>query len=125
MSSDADNMELDGEIADILYKQEKRQEKYKDREVNREYPALTTFAGIYRIVAWIGAVVYAFLTVVAVLSMFKDFWTGFELTLKTALIGAVVFITIMAISEGIKVFIRIERNTSRTVELLENMTAKK
>ena len=89
---------------------------------SERYPALRSIAKVYKIMAWIVAIVAGIIAFVALLTgIFKggeEFQALFAFVV-CVLGGAIGYISLLAISEGIQVFIDIEENTRRTRRTLE------
>ncbi len=79
---------------------------------SKRYPALRTIALIYQVFAGLVAVGTV---VAAAIALTTDLgWA-----IRIAVLGLIGVITLLALSEGIKVFIDIEQNTRATVQLLQ------
>lgn len=82
-------------------------EDFKNEQVfsQKKYPALRIIANIYNGLAWFAAI-----------TSFIMAWTlvGYiYFFILTIVVGAIVATSLLALSEGIKVFIDIEKNTRR------------
>ena len=76
------------------------------------YPALRLMAGVYKILAWLVAIG----TVICIIMLATSLEMSGVQLLVAFLGGAVGFVTLLAVSEGIMVFIDIEENTRQAAE---------
>jgi len=83
---------------------ETEEEFKKDGE--KRYPAMRTIAGIYYVLALIGGITVLYLTI-------KAYNIDTLNALKTFLFGVIMVISLLAVSESIKVWIDIEENTRK------------
>lgn len=93
-----------------------REEQTKLKEIKTDialensrskYPALRTIAGFYTLFAWIVGVVSVF----AAIYFFTKGETGLVLAIPILVIGALIVLGVLAVSESILVLIDIEYNT--------------
>lgn len=84
--------------------------------IARKYPALRTLSGILTFIAWLIAVLTVIAVVILITNSHSSYDGGYSAfyTFGVLAIGAISFITLLAYSELIKVFIDIEENTRRT-----------
>jgi hypothetical protein len=80
------------------------------------YPALRTIAGFYRILA-IAVFLAALVGIVYAISYWKEREGQFIILYLSSAFGLFGTVTTLAVAETIKVFIDIEENTRKTVEL--------
>jgi len=106
--------------ADISEIAEDELEELTEDLSTQRYPALRTIAGVYQVLAWLVAVV-AGIGVLFALANFKEDLSKFIL-LFSIIGGAIGFITLLAASESIKVFIDIEENTRKVAEFQSRKT---
>ena len=85
-------------------------QKLKSDAVNRKYPALRFISDLYKILAWIIVVATAIVFFFG-LSQEK---LGILVAIGSIVIGGILVVTLLAIAEGIKLFIDIEHNTRLT-----------
>jgi len=90
-------------------------EESKNEELTKKrYPALRTIAGIYQVFAYL----WLLLSVIGgLIALAKIERLGILLLLLLSVGGTIAFITSFAMAESIKVFIDIEENTRKMVEL--------
>ena len=88
----------------------------KEKSINK-YPALTIIAGIYKVFAIIGGLV-ALLSIVTLLNASA----GTSQITASITLGASILtsLTLLAFSEGIKVFLDIEANTRKASERISD-----
>lgn len=77
-----------------------------------QYPALRLIAGVYKILAWLVAIG----TLICIIMLAISRETSGVLLFVAFLGGAVGFVTLLAASESIMVFIDIEKNTRKAAE---------
>jgi hypothetical protein len=106
--------------ADVSEIVEEEFEELTEETPSERYPALRTIAMSYRILAWLVATVAAIGLWFALMNLDKDF--GTLLLLSSIIGGAIGFITLLAASESIEVFIDIEKNTRRIAEYQSGRT---
>lgn len=85
-------------------------QKLKTDVVKERYPALRFISGLYRILAWLIGIA----TVIAFFYMLSQGQMGIPIGIGILIGGSILFVTFLAIAEGIKVFIDIEHNTRIT-----------
>ena len=85
---------------------------------SQRYPALRTIAGFYQVLAWIVAVIAG----VGILLSLDNFERDLIKLILIFIGGTVAFITLLAASESIKVFIDIEENTRKVAEFQSSKT---
>ena len=78
--------------------------------VKERYPALRFISGLYRILAWLIGIA----TAIVFLYMLSQGQMGIPIGIGVLIGGGILFVTFLAIAEGIKVFIDIEHNTRIT-----------
>ena len=96
-----------------------------DKKSKLKYPALKTISVIYRIIALVLGIV-SIIGLFYGLSMIGDYGgvVGIQLIIVSIIFGTVGVLTSFAISEGIILFIGIEKNTSEQNKLLETLINK-
>jgi len=84
--------------------------KLKTEVVNERYPALRFISGVYRFLAWL------ILIATAIILFYKLYQGQMAILFAVGaiLIGGILFVTLLAAAEGVKVFIDIEHNTRIT-----------
>lgn len=85
-------------------------QRLKTDVIYERYPALKFISGFYRVLAWI-CFVGSIITFIYLLTQGK---LGIPLAIGTILIGGILFVTFLAIAEGIKLFMDIAQNTRIT-----------
>ena len=82
-------------------------EDFKNEQAffQKKYPALRIIANIYKGLAWLVAIT-SFIMAWVLVGYIYFF-------ILTIVVGAIVAVSLLALSEGIKVFIDIEKNTRR------------
>jgi predicted nucleic acid-binding Zn-ribbon protein len=95
-----------------VFEEQKRTLETEAQREQLRYPALRVIAGIYRVLAWFVAILAA-IGVFVGLTNLEGYRASFGilLLLGSLIGGAIGFVTLLAASEGIKVFIDIEENT--------------
>jgi len=83
------------------------------RIVEKKYPVLRTIAVIYSVFAWIIGIVAV---IIAIYFYSQNQNMGLTIGLPSLVVGALIVIGLLAISEFIKVFIDIEENTRKINE---------
>ena len=78
--------------------------------IGERYPALRFISSIYRLSAWI----ILFVSIIFSIYFISQGQMNIQYGIGAILIGLIIFISFLAISEGIKVFIDIEHNTRIT-----------
>ena len=81
--------------------------------VGKKYPALRTIAGIYSVFAWIIGIVAV---IIAIYFYSQNQTMGLTIGIPSLIVGALIVLGLLAVSESIKVFIDIEENTRKTNE---------
>jgi VIT1/CCC1 family predicted Fe2+/Mn2+ transporter len=102
---------------DILRTEEKEEEKLKATETNNQsisfgserYPALRTIADFYTALAWLVGIVAVIIAV-----YFGTTEEAVLIAVATLVVGALIVLGVLAVSESIKVVIDIEYNTRQT-----------
>jgi hypothetical protein len=93
------------------------------------YPALKAIASIYRILAILAAIAAIITLFYGVSLLGKNLplmqASGTEVIIKALIFGIFGTITCLAISEGIRLFINLESNSRKQVELLTQLVDKK
>jgi hypothetical protein len=110
------SVDLDEMVTDILDKQKERQQKAAEKgEVVQDYPALHTLSRVYRIFAWVMGIIAAIGIVLclAVILFRGEILAGFIAILIIAFVAASTILFALAVSELLKLFIRIELNTRK------------
>jgi len=103
---------------DTLSKEATKEQELTERETSTQsvsltaekYPALRTIAGLYTAFAWIVGIVAL---IIAIYFGTKG-EAGLLIAVPTLVIGALMVLGVLAVSESIKVFIDIEYNTRQT-----------
>lgn len=85
--------------------------KLKTDVMSERYPALIFISGIYRLLAWIILIATA---IILFYMLSQGGQMGVPFAVGAILIGGILFVTLLAAAEGIKVFIDIEHNTRIT-----------
>ncbi|MCP4221680.1 MAG: hypothetical protein GY765_44060 [bacterium] len=120
--------DLDGILDDILSKEKRAamEQEVEQYTMKQKAPMLELLSDIYKIMAYICGGIFAILAVIGVFSLFGDMPKGpiFRGIIHSLLIGAVSVVTGLAVSEGIKLFIRIEANSRKQVLLLSKLVNK-
>lgn len=86
-------------------------QKLKTDVVNERYPALRFISGVYRLLAW--TILIATIIILLYMSS-QGGQMGIPFTVGAILISGILFVTMLAAAEGIKVFIDIAHNTRIT-----------
>ena len=90
-------------------------------EVGKKYPALRTISTIYHALAYLSAFVGLIVVIVSVVMSSNGVAGSAPVILLAILSGVIAFVTFLAISEGIHVFIDIENNTRINNLLVQRM----
>ena len=98
--------------ANIIELAEDEKEETTANLSSKRYPALRSIAGLYQVLAWIVAVIAG----IGILLSLDNFERDLIKLILIFIGGAVGFITLLAASESIKVFIDIEENTRKVAE---------
>ena len=99
-------------------KQNKKVDAMPDKTPTR-YPALRLIAAIYRIMSWLSGIVSFILSLRVAIDSFNNGYNWFIAILPTLSIGFFAVLTLLAVSEGIKVFIDIEENTRNIATIMK------
>ena len=104
------NLNFNYEEVKIETEINKEIEKLKTDVVNERYPALRFISGVYRLLAW---VILVSTVIVFIYFLYQGLFVNL-FSFGAILIGGLLFVTLLATAEGIKVFIDIEHNTRIT-----------
>jgi hypothetical protein len=85
----------------------------QEKSTDKRYPALRTIAGIYSVSAWIIGIIAV---IIAFYFYSQNQNMGLTIGLPSLVVGALIVLALLAISESIKVFIDIEENTRKANE---------
>lgn len=108
LSADPDTLKTEEELNVSLKKKESiNQSASFGRE---KYPALRTIAGLYTAFAWIVGIV----AIIIALYFGSKGETGLIIAVSTAVVGGLIVLGVLAVSESIKVVIDIEYNTRQS-----------
>jgi hypothetical protein len=98
------------------FKNETNDETQDEEQIGtggKKYPALRTIAGIYSVFAWIIGIVAV---IIAIYFYSQNQTMGLTIGIPSLVVGALLVLGLLAVSESIKVFIDIEENTRKTNE---------
>ena len=93
---------------------------------SKRYPALRIISTIYRSLAYVSAVAGIIGVLVGISQMSERYGgaAGGTILLLSLLFGAIAFVTFLAISEAIHVFIDIEENTRQSSSVLSKLQSR-
>ncbi len=92
---------------------DEEQEIIQKTDIVKRYPALRTIAGVYSVFAWIIGIVAV---ISAIYSFSQNEKMGLMIAVPSLVVGSLIILGLLAISESIKVFIDIEENTRKSIE---------
>lgn len=103
-----------------------QKDQSRDEFTAERYPALQTLSGVYLVLAWLAGI-SAIIFIIYGLSMLNNFRTkseGIDLIIQGLIYGVLGVIFCLAISQGIKLFVDLERNTRKQNQLLTKLLEK-
>lgn len=96
------------------FKNETSDDENQDEEqkgiVGKKYPALRTIAGIYSVIAWIIGIAAVIITIYF---YSQNQTMGLRIGVSSLVVGVLIILGLLSVSESIKVFIDIEENTRK------------